>query len=96
MKKYKLNDNNYNDIYEVNSTIKYLKALKNEDFQEILNLIEGCEFGIEINENGTINLIDSQGAYLGGVESYENFENIFDACQRLEGSFLYDYFKIYA
>lgn len=96
MNKYKLNSDKYNNIYEVYNTINYIKALKNEDFKYILNLIEGCEFEIEINKNGTINLIDLQGAYLGGSESYENFEDIFVAVERLEGSFLFDYYGIVA
>lgn len=93
MKRYTLKD--YENIEEFIETNKYIKAMKEEDFNYIVYLIESCEFEIEINENGTINLIDLQGAYLGGEDSYENFENVFTACERLEGSFLRDYFGIY-
>ena len=94
MKKYILNDKKYDSIYEVNATTNYLKALHEENFYYILDLIYGCDFDVEINKDGTINLIDLQGAYLGGFESYENFENIFDACNRLNDSFLFDYYNI--
>lgn len=94
MKKYKLKNNYYSNIYELVATKKYIKALHDENFKYILNLINDCEFDIEINENGTINLIDLQGAYLGDFESYQNFNDIFEACQRLDGSFLFDYFGI--
>ena len=96
MKKYKMNDDIFNNIYEVNATQKYIKAMNQENFNYIIYLINECEFDIEINKDGTINLIDLQSTYLGGFESYENFENIFDACTRLEGSFLFDYFGICA
>lgn len=92
--KYKLNDSNYNSIYEIIETNEYIKAMNNQDFKKILEYIHECEFDIEINTDGTINLIDLQGAYLGDIDSYENFIDIFQACERLEGSFLYDYFKI--
>ena len=81
-------------ILSVIETDLYIKAMENEDFETILDYIYGCDFDIEINENGTINLIDEQGAYLGGADSYENFEDIFEACKRLEGSFLVDYYGI--
>ena len=93
MKRYFLKD--YNNIYEFKATKDYIKAMAKENFGYILSLIAGCEFDIEINKDGTINLIDLQGAYLGGEDSYENFNNIFDACERLEGSFLRDYYGIY-
>lgn len=97
VKKNKNKYNNYIDfIYEQKATKDYIKAMKEENFNYILYLISGCEFDIEINTDGTINLIDLQGAYLGGFDSYENFTDIFEACQRLEGSFLYDYYKICA
>lgn len=66
MKRYKMNDKSFNNIYEVNETKKYLKAMNQENFNYILYLIYECEFDIEINQNGTINLIDLQNAYLGG------------------------------
>ena len=74
------------------SQYNYEIALKNEDIQYMLNLIYGCEFDIEINENGKLDLIDLQGAYLGG--DYDNFETIADALGRLSGSFLFDYYGI--
>ena len=92
MKKYKLK--NYENIYHFIATQKYLKAYKNEDINYLISLIDECEFGIEINPNGTLDLVDLQGVYLGGVESYENFEDIFSACNRLECTYFYDYFGI--
>ena len=47
---------------------------------------------MEINKNGTLNLIDLQNVYLGG--GYSNFETIESALGRLSGSYLYDYFGI--
>ena len=72
----------------------YILALENEDIEYMINLIEGCEFDIEINENGKLDLIDLQEAYLGDVESYENFDTIASALDRLSGSYLYDYYGI--
>lgn len=69
-------------------------ALKNKDIEILLNYIYGCEFEIDINKNGTLNLIDMQGSYLGGTDSYENFKTISSAFDRLSGSFLYDYFGL--
>jgi len=93
-KTYKLNSDIYNNIHELKATKDYIEAMKKQNFDYIMGLIEGCEFGVEINTDGTVNLIDWQGAYLGGVESYDNFTNIFEACERLEGSFLFDYYGI--
>ena len=92
MRKYKLK--NYENIYHFIATQKYLKALKNEDINYLISLIDECEFGIEINPNGTLDLVDLQGAYLGGVESYENFKDILSICDRLESTYFYDYFGI--
>ena len=85
---------NYDNIYHYIATQEYLKALKNEDFNYIVSLIEECEFEIEINPNGTLNLIDLQGVYLGGADSYENYQDVFDLCNRLEHTYFYDYFGI--
>jgi hypothetical protein len=95
----KLNKNIKNKKYNITNsynlaTFLYIKAQNNEDFDEILKYIFECEFDIEINPDSTINLIDTQNAYLGGVETYKNFIDIFTACARLESSFLYDYFNI--
>ena len=68
--------------------------MQNEDIEKMLDYIYGCEFDLEINKNGTLNLIDLQNAYLGGTESYINFETIESALGRLSGSYLYDYFGI--
>ena len=70
----------------------YEIALENEDTQYMLDLIYGCEFDIEINKNGKLDLIDLQGAYLGG--DYDNFETIAEVLGRLSGSYLYDYYGI--
>lgn len=80
-------------FYEIEN-YNYNLAIENEDIMYLLKYIYGCEFDIEINKNGKINLIDLQGVYLGGAESYENFDTIQDALDRLNGSFLYDYFGI--
>lgn len=72
----------------------YDLTIKNQDIEEMLHYIYGCEFDLEINKNGKLNLIDLQNAYLGGKESYINFETIESALGRLSGSYLYDYFGI--
>ena len=72
----------------------YILALENEDIKYMIDLIAGCEFDIEINKNGKLDLIDLQGAYLGNTESYENFDTIASALNRLSGSYLYDYYGI--
>lgn len=92
--KYYLKD--YDNISEFIATKDYINAQNKEDFNYIVNLINGCEFDIEINPDGTINLIDLMEVYLGGADSYENFTDVFSACGRLEGSFLYDYYNICA
>lgn len=79
-------------IYYLISQYNYEIALKNEDIEFMLNLIYGCEFDIEINKNGKLDLIDLQGAYLGG--DYDNFETIAEVLGRLSGSYLYDYYGI--
>lgn len=70
----------------------YELALENEDTSYMLELICGCDFDIEINENGTLNLIDLQEAYLGG--NYDNFKTISEALDRLSPTYLYDYYGI--
>ena len=92
--KYYLKD--YDNIYDFIATKDYINAQNKEDFDYIVDLINGCEFDIEINTDGTINLIDLMEVYLGGADSYENFVDVFSACSRLEGSFLYDYYNICA
>lgn len=79
-------------IYYLISQYNYEIALKNEDTQYMLDLIYGCEFDIEINENGKLDLIDLQGAYLGG--DYDNFKTIAEVLGRLSDSYLYDYYGI--
>lgn len=81
-------------IYDKIQQYNYELALDNDDIKVLLPYIYGCEFDIEINENGKLDMIDLQGAYLGGIESYENFETILDVIDRLSGSFLYDYYGI--
>ena len=85
---------NYDNIYNFIATQEYLKAYKNGDINYLISLIDECEFEIEINPNGTLDLVDLQGAYLGGVESYEEFEDILSICDRLECTYFYDYFGI--
>lgn len=79
-------------IYYLISQYNYEIALKNEDTQYMLDLIYGCEFDIEINKNGKLDLIDLQGVYLGG--DYDNFKTIAEVLGRLSGSYLYDYYGI--
>ena len=79
-------------IYYLIENYNFELTMQNEDIEEMLNYIYGCEFDLEINENGTLNLIDLQNAYLGG--GYSNFETIESALGRLSGSYLYDYFGI--
>lgn len=69
-------------------------ALINEDIEILLNYIYGCEFEIDINKNGTLDIIDMQGAYLGGKDSWENFDTISSAFGRISGAYLYDYFGL--
>lgn len=79
-------------IYYLISQYNYEIALKNEDTQYMLDLIYGCEFDVEINKNGKLDLIDLQGVYLGG--DYDNFKTIAEALSRLSVSYLYDYYGI--
>lgn len=79
-------------IYCLIENYNFELAMQNEDIEEMLDYIYGCEFDLEINKNGTLNLIDLQNAYLGG--GYSNFETIESALGRLSGSYLYDYFGI--
>lgn len=81
-------------IYYLIENYNFELTMQNEDIEKMLDYIYGCEFDLEINKNGTLNLIDLQNAYLGGKESYINFETIDSALGRLSGSYLYDYFGI--
>lgn len=69
-------------------------ALINEDIEILLDYIYGCEFEIDINKNGTLDIIDMQGGYLGGKDSWENFDTISSAFGRISGAYLYDYFGL--
>lgn len=79
-------------IYYLIENYNFELTMQNEDIEEMLDYIYGCEFDLEINKNGTLNLIDLQNVYLGG--NYSNFETIDSALGRLSGSYLYDYFGI--
>lgn len=79
-------------IYYLIENYNFELTMQNEDIEEMLDYIYGCEFDLEINKNGTLNLIDLQNVYLGG--GYSNFETIDSALGRLSGSYLYDYFGI--
>lgn len=79
-------------IYYLIENYNFELTMQNEDIEEMLEYIYGCEFDLEINKNGTLNLIDLQNVYLGG--NYSNFETIDSALGRLSGSYLYDYFGI--
>lgn len=79
-------------IYYLIENYNYDLTIKNQDIEKMLDYIYGCEFDLEINQNGTLDLIDLQGAYLGG--NYSDFETIESALGRLSGSYLYDYFGI--
>lgn len=73
----------------------YELACQNEDINYFLELIYGCEFDLEIQKNGKLDLIDMQGVYLGGIEEYEDFDNIAFACDRLSGAYFQDYYNLY-
>lgn len=79
-------------IYYLIENYNFELTMQNEDIEKMLDYIYGCEFDLEINKNGTLNLIDLQNVYLGG--GYSNFETIDSALGRLSGSYLYDYFGI--
>lgn len=79
-------------IYYLIENYNFELTMQNEDIKKMLYYIYGCEFDLEINKNGTLNLIDLQNVYLGG--NYSNFETIDSALGRLSGSYLYDYFGI--
>ena len=79
-------------IYYLIENYNFELTMQNEDIEKMLDYIYGCEFDLEINKNGTLNLIDLQNVYLGG--GYSNFETIESALGRLSGSYLYDYFGI--
>lgn len=81
-------------IFYIILQYNYDLAVENEDIEFMLELIYGCEFDIEINENGKLDLIDLQGVYLGDIDSYMNFEEIADVLDRLSGSYIYDYYGI--
>ena len=81
-------------IYNKIATYNLQLALENEDIEEILWYIYDCEFDIDINKNGTLDMVDMQGAYLGGADSWENFDTISSAFDRISGAYLYDYFGI--
>lgn len=82
-------------IYTLIDNYNYDLAMQNEDIKEILSLIYGCEFKIEINKNRTLDLIDLQEGYLGAnYNSYENFEDIMECQARLCNTYFYDYFGI--
>lgn len=81
-------------IYNKIATYNLQLALENEDIEEILWYIYDCEFDIDINKNGTLDMVDMQGAYLGGEDSWENFDTISGAFDRISGAYLYDYFGI--
>ena len=81
-------------IYNKIATYNLELALENEDIEELLYYIYNCDFNIEINKNGILDIIDMQGAYLGGEDSWENFDTISSAFDRISGAYLYDYFGI--
>lgn len=60
----------------------------NEDF---INLLWDMEFKLVKNDNGTFSLQDMQGANLGDIES-EEFTSAKEILDRLEGSYIHDYF----
>lgn len=81
-------------IYHLIEQYNYELAIENEDTNYMLKLIHGCDFDIEINKNGTLDIIDMQGAYLGGEDSWKNFDTISSVLGRISGVYLYDYFGI--
>ena len=78
-------------IFQHIDMYNYQKEKENEDIPRIIERIEGCDFTIMRDKDGTISLKDLQGGYLGGYESYEGFETIMDANDRIE-HFYDDYY----
>ena len=82
------------EAYWIIQEYNYNLAKEIGDTKKIADYIYGCEFDIIVNKEGKIDLKDLQGAYLGGGDSYENFETIMEASERLEGSFYRDYYDM--
>ena len=78
-------------IFQHIDMYNYLKEKENEDIPRIRERIEGCDFQILVDDEGKISLEDLQGGYLGGYESYQGFETIMDANNRIE-HFYDDYY----
>ena len=95
--KYYLNMENedYDYIKSIGATNRYLREKRKGNTKAIADYIQGCEFEIIVNKDGTITLKDLQGGYLGGYETYDNFKTIIKASERLEGAFYKDYYNIY-
>ena len=78
-------------IFQQIDLYNYIKEKENEDIPRIIERIEGCDFTIMRDTDGTISLEDLQGGYLGGVDSYQGFETILEANDRIE-HFYDDYY----
>lgn len=78
-------------IFQQIDLYNYIKEKENEDIPRIRERIEGCDFKILTDNEGKISLEDLQGGYLGGYDSYQDFETIMDANNRIE-HFYDDYY----
>lgn len=59
------------------------------NYKNIEELVNYVEFELEVNQNGTLSLVDTQHANLGGIESQE-FSTYREVVDRLS-TYFYDY-----
>lgn len=57
---------------------------------QVLDVIEECDFKVVSNKNGTLSLVDLQGANLADIEG-EEFNSYSEILYRLESTYLNDY-----
>ncbi len=74
---------------EVWNSNKILDEMKEE---ELVSLIEGCEFDVYKKPNGKYKVVDFQEANLGGIEE-EEFDTILDIALRMYDTYFIDYYE---
>ena len=75
------------------ATREYLEAKNSQNIDELIGYIQECEFTIEIDSNGLIDLIDDQSDY--GYIRFSGFKDIYEVCKCLEErDYFYDYFNV--
>ena len=85
--------NKYDYLYEIIATRGYLEAKNSQNIDELIGYIQECEFTIEIDSNGLIDLIDDQNDY--GYIRFSGFKDIYEVCKCLEErDYFYDYFNV--